>query len=219
MVSQPGQRPCRVPYRPRPETERAVVPAPAHLRHGRPCMRREPAPRWGAVAPAAAPTLIRLWPQSPTRSGVPAREQQDPRVRGRGPCFRRPQPSSGLRLIAISRTSTSVRSAAACSNLSPDLVQAIGDREADPHGTHQHETVQPLRVLHRHPDPRPPPSCCLPVRPARCPARRGTRQAGRPSAPWRLEMGHTRSVMQNRLASAGLWGLRERSVQVSGQQP
>jgi len=27
------------------------------------------------------------------------------------------------------------------------------------------------------------------------------------------------SVMQNRLASAGLWGLRERSVQVSGQQP
>ena len=24
--------------------------------------------------------------------------------------------------------------------------------------------------------------------------------------------------MQNRLASAGLWGLRERSVQVSGQQ-
>jgi len=29
----------------------------------------------------------------------------------------------------------------------------------------------------------------------------------------------TLSVMQNRLASAGLWGLRERSVQVSGQQP
>jgi diacylglycerol kinase family enzyme len=27
------------------------------------------------------------------------------------------------------------------------------------------------------------------------------------------------SVMQNRLASAGLWGLHERSVQVSGQQP
>jgi hypothetical protein len=29
----------------------------------------------------------------------------------------------------------------------------------------------------------------------------------------------SRSVMQNRLVSAGLLGLRERSVQVSGQQP
>jgi hypothetical protein len=30
---------------------------------------------------------------------------------------------------------------------------------------------------------------------------------------------HHVSVMQNRLVSAGLLGLRERSVQVSGQQP
>jgi hypothetical protein len=34
-----------------------------------------------------------------------------------------------------------------------------------------------------------------------------------------LERRPTVSVMQNRLASAGLLGLRERSVQVSGQQP
>jgi hypothetical protein len=27
------------------------------------------------------------------------------------------------------------------------------------------------------------------------------------------------SVRQNRLASAGLWGLRERSVQANGEQP
>ena len=42
--------------------------------------------------------------------------------------------------------------------------------------------------------------------------------AGHAATDTRNITSRTVSVMQNRLASAGLWGLRERSVQVSGQQ-